>query len=45
MFSIMKQPVIVGAILMSAVMALAQTQVQREILSPPPRSRDFHPRS
>ena len=33
MFSIMKRPVIVGAILMSAVMALAQTQVQRETLS------------
>ena len=33
MFSIMKRPVIVGAMLMSAVMALAQTQVQRETLS------------
>ncbi len=33
MFSIMKQSVIVGAILMSALMALAQTQVQRETLS------------
>ncbi len=33
MFSIMKRPVIVGAMLMSVVMALAQTQVQRETLS------------
>jgi hypothetical protein len=33
MFSIMKRRVIVGAMLMSAVMALAQTQVQRETLS------------
>src|ERR1700758_303 len=33
MFSIMKRPVIVGAMLMLAVMALAQTQVQRETLS------------
>src|SRR5271167_2468755 len=33
MFSIMKRPVIVGAMLMSAVMALAQTQVERETLS------------
>ena len=33
MFSIMKRPVIVGAMLMSAVMALAQTQVQKETLS------------
>jgi hypothetical protein len=33
MFSIMKRPVIVGAILMSAVMALAQTQLQRQTLS------------
>src|SRR5271166_2317622 len=33
MFSIMKRPVIVEAILMSAVMALAQTQVKRETLS------------
>lgn len=33
MFSIMKRPVIVGAILMSAVMALAQTQVQKQTLS------------
>jgi hypothetical protein len=33
MFSIMERPVIVGAMLMSAVMALAQTQVQRETLS------------
>jgi hypothetical protein len=34
MFSIMmKRPEIVGAMLMSAVMALAQTQVQRETLS------------
>ena len=33
MFSIMKRPVIVGAMLMAAVMALAQTQVQRETLS------------
>jgi hypothetical protein len=32
MFAIMKRPVIVGAMLMSAVMALAQTQVQRETL-------------
>jgi len=33
MFNIMKRPVIVGAMLMSAVMVLAQTQVQRETLS------------
>jgi hypothetical protein len=33
MFSSMKQPMIVGAILMSAVMALAQTPFQRETLS------------
>ncbi len=33
MFSIMKRAMIVGAILMSAVMAPAQTQVQRETLS------------
>ena len=33
MFNIMKQPVILGAILMSALMALAQTQVPRETLS------------
>jgi hypothetical protein len=33
MFSIMKRPVTVGAMLMWAVMALAQTQVQREALS------------
>ena len=33
MFNTMKQPVIVGAILMSALMALAQTQVPRETLS------------
>jgi hypothetical protein len=33
MFSIMKRPVIVGATLMSAVMALAQMQVQKETLS------------
>jgi hypothetical protein len=33
MFSIMKRPVIVGAMLMSAVMTLAQTQAQRETLS------------
>jgi hypothetical protein len=33
MFSIMKRPVIVGAMLMSAVMAPSQTQVQRETLS------------
>ena len=33
MFSIMKRHVIVGAMLMSAVMALAQTQVERETLS------------
>lgn len=33
MFGIMNRPVIVGAILMSAVMALAQTQVLRETLS------------
>ena len=33
MFSSMKQPMIVGAILMSAVMALAQTQFERETLS------------
>jgi hypothetical protein len=32
MFSIMKPSVILGALLMSAVMALAQTQVQRETL-------------
>jgi hypothetical protein len=32
MYSIMKKPVIVGAMLMSAVMAPAQTQVQRETL-------------
>jgi len=32
MFRIMKRPVIVGAMLMSAVMVLAQTQVQRETL-------------
>ena len=32
MFNIMKRPVIVGAMLMSAVMALAQTQVQRNVL-------------
>ena len=32
MFSIMKRPVTVGAMLMSAVIALAQTQVQRETL-------------
>ena len=33
MFSIMKRPVIVGAMLMPVVMALAQTQVQKETLS------------
>jgi hypothetical protein len=33
MFSIMKRHVIVGAMLMSAVMALSQTQVEREMLS------------
>jgi hypothetical protein len=33
MFSIMKRPVIVGAMLMSAFMAMAQTQVKRETLS------------
>lgn len=33
MFTIMKRPVIVGAMLMSAVMAWAQTQFQRETLS------------
>ena len=33
MFNILKRPVIVGAMLMSAVMALAQTQVQRETFS------------
>ena len=33
MFSIMKRPVILGALLMSAVILLAQTQVQRETLS------------
>ena len=33
MFSIVKRPVTVGAMLMSAVIALAQTQVQRETLS------------
>ena len=33
MFSIMKRPVIVGAMLMSAVIAPSQTQVQRETLS------------
>lgn len=33
MFSIMKRPAIVGAMLMPVVMALAQTQVQREMLS------------
>jgi hypothetical protein len=33
MFSIMKRHVIVGAMLMSAVMALSQTQVERETLS------------
>jgi len=33
MFSIVKRPVTVGAMLMLAVMALAQTQVQRETLS------------
>ena len=32
MFSIMKRPVIVGAMLMPVVMAIAQTQVQREML-------------
>jgi hypothetical protein len=32
MFSITKRPLIVGAMLMSAVMVLAQTQVQRETL-------------
>jgi hypothetical protein len=35
MFSIMKRPVIFGAMLMSAVMALAQTHVERETLSVP----------
>jgi hypothetical protein len=35
MFSIMKRHVIVGAILMSAVMALSQTQAERETLSVP----------
>jgi len=33
MFSMVKRPVTVGAMLMSAVIALAQTQVQRETLS------------
>jgi hypothetical protein len=33
MFSIMKRPVIIGAMLMWAVMALAQTQAERETLS------------
>jgi hypothetical protein len=33
MFNIMKRPVIVGAMLMSGVMALAQTQVERETFS------------
>jgi len=33
MFSIMKRPVIVAAMLMSVIMTLAQTQVQRETLS------------
>lgn len=33
MFSSMKRPMVVGVILMSAVMALAQTQFQRETLS------------
>jgi hypothetical protein len=33
MFSIMKRPVILGALLMSAVMVLAQTEAQRETLS------------
>ena len=33
MFSIMKRPVIVGAMLMSAVMAMAQSQREREALS------------
>lgn len=33
MFSIMKRPAIIGAMLLSAVIALAQTQVQRETLS------------
>jgi len=33
MFSIMKRPVIVAATLMSAVMALAQAQLQKETLS------------
>jgi hypothetical protein len=33
MFSIMKRPVILGALLMSAVMVLAQTDAQRETLS------------
>src|SRR5450755_3718637 len=33
MFNIMKRPVIIGAMLISAVMVLAQTQVQRETLS------------
>ena len=33
MFSIMKRPVLLGSVLLSAGMALAQTQVQRETLS------------
>src|ERR1700756_1740372 len=33
MFSIVKRPVVVGAMLMLAVMPVAQTQVQRETLS------------
>jgi hypothetical protein len=33
MFSIMTRPVILGALLMSAVMVLAQTEAQRETLS------------
>src|SRR5450631_4738901 len=33
MFNILKRPVIVGAMLMSAAMVLAQTQVQRETFS------------
>jgi hypothetical protein len=33
MLSITKRPVIVGTMLMSAVMVLAQTQAQKEILS------------
>ena len=33
MFSMMKRPVILGALLMSAVMVLAQTEAQRETLS------------